>query len=591
MKEFWQCLSPLRKKELMFLLLLMVVTSFAEVLSLGAVLPFLAVMTQPDRIFDYFDNQPLLKWIDIESAQDLLLPLTTIFVAASLLAGGMRLLLLRVSTRLSFAIGADLSNLIFRTTLYQPYAIHVSRNSSEIIGAAATKVNILLYQFLVPLLLLLSSVVIILVVLLVLLSLSFSISMATFVGFGLIYGVVILVTRKRVMTSSQRIAVGSVKVIKTLQEGLGGIRDVIIDNSQEVYCQQYERAETELRGAQASSAFIAASPRFIAESIGMVFIAVLAYVMTVQDSGVANAVVVLGVLAMGAQRLLPLLQQAYSSSIQIRGNLHPVQDVLTLLKSAVAPNELILAKGTVSDLPFCHKIELCKVGFSYSSESRQVLKNINLRIPRGARLGFIGPTGSGKSTLLDIIMGLLLPTEGAVLVDDAQLTATTQNAWMKKIAHVPQSIYLFDATIAENIAFGVPIEKIDIVKVQKAAEQAQIATYIETLHDKYSTTVGERGVRLSGGQRQRIGIARALYKQAEVIIFDEATSALDNETEKAVMEAIENLSDDLTILIIAHRLTTLQNCSQIVELKNGGIHRIVNYQELGVGMQEQNMLD
>ena len=209
-----------------------------------------------------------------------------------------------------------------------------------------------------------------------------------------------------------------------------------------------------------------------------------------------------------------------------------------------------------------------------------VLNNLNLTIQKGSRIGFIGVTGSGKSTLLDIIMGLLQPTEGTIEIDALPLTTSNNRAWQAHIAHVPQAIFLADSTIEDNIAFGVPKDKIDKTRVKQAARQAQVADIIESWPKKYQTYVGERGIRLSGGQRQRIGIARALYKQADVIIFDEATSALDNETEQAVMHAIESLGDNLTILIIAHRLTTLKKCTQIVEMGDGGIKRIGSYEDI-----------
>ena len=209
-----------------------------------------------------------------------------------------------------------------------------------------------------------------------------------------------------------------------------------------------------------------------------------------------------------------------------------------------------------------------------------VLRQLNINIPKGSRVGFIGTTGSGKSTLLDIVMGLLQPTEGTIKIDGQVVTVENKRAWQAHVAHVPQSIFLADSTIEENIAFCVPKGQIDRQRVRHAAQQAQIADSIDTWPEKYKTIVGERGVRLSGGQRQRIGIARALYKQADVIIFDEATSALDSETEQAVMLAIESLSQDLTLLIIAHRLTTLRTCSQIVELEEGTLKRIGTYQSI-----------
>ena len=218
-----------------------------------------------------------------------------------------------------------------------------------------------------------------------------------------------------------------------------------------------------------------------------------------------------------------------------------------------------------------NSINFNNVRFRYSKDSPWVLDGVNLTIPAGARFGFIGSTGSGKSTLLDLLMGLLKPTEGELLVDGQLINGRTLRAWQQTIAHVPQSIYLTDTTLAENIAFGVLPEDIDLKRVYEAAKQAQIAAYIESQSMGYNTLVGERGVRLSGGQRQRIGIARALYKQANILVFDEATSALDNATERSVMNAIEGLDHNLTILIIAHRLTTIKNCDTIVELENGRV--------------------
>jgi len=214
---------------------------------------------------------------------------------------------------------------------------------------------------------------------------------------------------------------------------------------------------------------------------------------------------------------------------------------------------------------------LKQISFRYNQQSPWVLKNLDLTIAKGSRIGFIGATGCGKSTLLDIIMGLLQPTDGTVEIDDQLITAGNHRSWQAHIAHVPQVIFLADSSIEENIAFGVHKDRIDHDRVRQAARQAQLADIIESWPDKYLTVVGERGVQMSGGQCQRIGIARALYKRSDVIIFDESTSALDSDTEEAVMQAIEALSDDLTILIIAHRLTTLKNCTEIVELGNCGI--------------------
>jgi len=275
--------------------------------------------------------------------------------------------------------------------------------------------------------------------------------------------------------------------------------------------------------------------------------------------------------------LLPVLQQAYGSWTAMRASQATFQDALDLLDQPLPDHAGQLAPKPIG---FQRELTLENMSFRYAPDAAWILQDVNLTIPKGARIGFMGITGSGKSTLLDVVMALLHPTRGALKIDGVTITENNQRSWQAHIAHVPQAIYLADTSIAENIAFGVPLEQIDIARVSQAAQQAQIAATIEGWPQQYQTRVGERGVRLSGGQRQRVGIARALYKHADVIIFDEATSALDSETEEAVMQAIEGLSQDLTLLIIAHRLSTLQNCTQVLDLAAGRIRRFGSYRDI-----------
>ena len=455
--------------------------------------------------------------------------------------------------------------------------MHCARNSSEVINGISSKTNGVIYNIIVPALTLISSSVMLIAILVALLAVEPVIALAAFGGFGLIYAFIISLTRKQLLADSQRIASESSQVIKSLQEGLGGIRDVLIDGSQATYCHIYRNADLPLRRAQGNNLFVSSSPRYGMEALGMILIAALAYSLAQQTDGIAKAIPILGALALGAQRLLPVLQQAYGSWTQINGGQASLQDTLELLDQ---PLPDYAGQPAAQPLPFKHNISLKKLAFRYNPQTPYVLTQLNLNIAKGSRVGFIGTTGSGKSTLLDIVMGLLQPTDGALEIDGQPVTPTNNRAWQAHIAHVPQAIFLADSSIEENIAFGVPVDQIDPQRVRQAAQQAQIADSIESWPKQYQTFVGERGIRLSGGQRQRIGIARALYKQADVIIFDEATSALDNETEQAVMQAIESLSKDLTLLIIAHRLTTLKNCTQIVELGEGGIKRAGSYHDI-----------
>lgn len=580
LKRLWNHFSSRRKGQFGLLLGLMVLASFAEILSIGSVLPFLAVLTDPQRIFEFHLTQPLIQALGISTASQLLLPLTATFCITAILAATIRLLLLRSSLFLAAATGSDIGYDMYRRTLFQPYSVHVSRNTSEIIDGISIKSTAIANGVVMPLLYIFSSAIMTGLIVGILLILAPETTLIAFGIFGLIYLAVIKLTRKQLLIDSKNIASESTQVIKSLQEGLGGIRDVLIDGTQNTFCRIYQKSDFVLRRSYASSSFISVSPRFAVEALGMLMIATLAYLLAKQPNGVAQAVPILGALALAAQRLLPLMQQAYSSWSNLRQNQYSLKDTLEFLDQPL-PSEL---DSSSTPIDFAKEIILDNISFSYSADTQHILQDLSLTIPKGSRIGFIGETGSGKSTLLDIIMGLLQPTSGAVKIDGEKIGSSNLRAWQKHVAHVPQSIFLADGMIAENIAFGIPLDQIDKARVRQAAEQAQIHDIIEKLPNGYQTMVGERGIRLSGGQRQRLGIARAIYKQADVIIFDEATSALDNDTEKAVMEAIDQLSNELTILIIAHRLTTLKNCSQIIELEKGSVKRVGKYDQLiGLG--------
>ena len=575
--RLWTHINEVRRRQLGFLLLLILLTSFAEILSIGSVFPFLGALTSPDLIFKSPLAQPIIQYIGLTTKSELVIFLTIFFGIAIIFSGAIRLLLLWAITRFSFALGGDFSINIYRRTLYQSYEVHCSRNSSEIINGITGKANGVIYGVIIPTLTLISSFIILLIILIGLLLVEPIITLISFGGFGLIYGLIIRLTKKQLLVDSKRIANESSLVIKSLQEGLGGIRDVLIDGSQEEYCNIYSKSDKLLRRAQGNSLFISLSPRYGMEALGILFIIALSYFLTQEANGFAKAIPILGGLALCSQRLLPILQQAYAAWSNIQGSYVSLQDTLLLLDQPL-PN--YVGKSKNYRLPFKESINLKKISFRYRPETPYILKECNLKIPKGSRIGFIGTTGSGKSTLIDIITGLLSPTEGSIEIDGRAITSINCRAWQANIAHVPQTIFLADSTVAENIAFGVPKDQIDHQRVQQAAKQARIDDTIESWEKKYQSYVGERGIRLSGGQRQRIGIARALYKKANVIIFDEATSALDSKTEKEIMRSIDRLSKNLTLLIIAHRLSTLKNCTNIVQLNDGLISYIGTYENL-----------
>lgn len=574
--RLWRHITPRRRGQFFLLLGLTLLSSIAEVVSLGAVLPFIGIITQPEKVFESPAMVSVAHALGITSGADMVLPLAIAFATAALAANGLRLLLLWGGLRVANATGADLGIEVFRRTLYQPYSVHVARSSSEIIGGITQKVG-LATGVLISVANMVTSALLFAAIMMTLLIVDPLVAIIASASFGSAYGIVAWLTRHRLVRNSQCIAKKQTTVVKSLQEGLGAIRDVLLDGTQAVYCDGYCNAVQPLQRAASENSFMGGAPRYVMEALGMALIAVLVVVLSHRSSGVVAALPILGVLAIGAQRLLPLMQQIYGNWASISGSRAALIDVLGLLDQPL-PAEA--SQPEPAPLVLNDAIHFSDVRFHYGDKGPWVLNGINLVVPKGARIGFVGSTGSGKSTALDLLMGLLDPTQGEILVDGRPISGDLKRAWQRTIAHVPQNIFLADSTVAENIAFGISPDKIDHERVRKAAEQAKIAEFIESRPEGYDAFVGERGVRLSGGQRQRIGIARALYKQASVLVFDEATSALDNETEQAVMQAIEGLSQDLTIFIIAHRLSTLKSCTHIVELADGGIKRTGTYQEI-----------
>jgi ATP-binding cassette subfamily B protein len=587
-RRLWSHITQRRKYQFGLLSGLMLISAFMEVISLGAVLPFIGVLVAPERVFEYPAVQDVAYLLGINSPEQLVLPLTVAFASAALAAGIMRTILLWASTRLSYANGSDLSIEVYRRSLYQPYEVHVARNSSEVISAMTDKANSVVGSVLLQFITLISSTVMLTAITFGLFVVNPLVALISIIGFGVSYGLITWLSRKRLQDNGQRISEEQTQVIKVIQEGLGGIRDVLLDGTQQVYCNIYRKADQALRRAQGNTVFVSGSPRYAMEALGMILITILAYSLSKKAGGVATALPILGVLALAAQRLLPALQSIFTAWASIIASKSALADIVDLLDQPIAKELIGLP---TAPLKFHNLISFNNIRFHYSGDSSWVLDGINLAIPMGSRYGFIGRTGSGKSTLLDLLMGLLKPTEGELLIDGQLISGSLLRAWQRRIAHVPQNIYLTDTTLAENIAFGVSPENIDLKRVHKAAKKAQISEYIEGNPKGYDALIGEQGVRLSGGQRQRIGIARALYKQADILIFDEATSALDSATEQSVMDAIEGLDHNLTIIMIAHRLTTLQKCDIIVKLENGRVSAQGTYEQMIVASASKKIFN
>ena len=586
--RLYKHMPPRRKKQLILLVVLMLCGAVAELMTIGAILPFLALMANPARATSYPQLQGLFASLGWHDPNQILFPVTFLFAFVVIVAACVRILLFWASQKYVLRLGYDLSINVYKRTLYQPYSYHVSKNSSELI-AGINKIQDVIVGVLTPLMQMVMSAVISVFILAALVSIDPVAALSAAIGFTLIYVGISYITHHILRTNSHIIARMQTGRIKTIQEGFGGIRDVLIDHAQSIYIDKFRRIDLEFRNAQLVNQFIGGAPYFAIQAFGIVLIAGLAFTLSQGSGGIAAVLPILGAMALGAQRLMPLVAQIYNGWSSVVGNQRILLDVLEMLDLPIVEEQL--EKQDTTSLPFKNKIELDNVSFRYGEAGSLVLDDINLVIKKGSRVGFIGKTGSGKSTLLDLIMGLLPPTSGTLSIDSTLLEAKTTRGWQMQIAHVPQSIYLSDTSISENIAFGIQPERIDIELVRDAARRADIAEFIDTLSQGYDTFIGERGVRLSGGQRQRIGIARALYKQADVLIFDEATSALDNETEEAVMEAIRALDENLTILIIAHRLTTIEHCDKIFRFDSGRLVAEGSYKEIVSPLKKDNKVN
>ena len=574
----WRHISRRRKWQALVSVILTLVGGVAEVVSLGAVVPFIVALTAPEKVLQNPVASRIAGWAGISAPREMIIPLSVLFCVAAVVAGILRVAQLWFNIRFAQVVGSDLCAEVFRRTLYQPYTFHLNQNTSTILTFVTQKVSAVA-SGLQSTLNFSTSVFLGISIVGALLAINAPLALATAILLGFFYFVFARQSGFELRKNGEINARESVHYVKVLQESLGGIRDVLLDNSQEVFLNIFRRSERMARTASSKNYVIGSIPRFVLEPAALLVLVSVAAVLASSGTALATMLPLMGVLVFGAQRLMPTLQQAYQMYAMILNYNEVTREVLVALRQ---PLSIAAFSAAPPPLPFLDEIYLQHLSFRYGEASPLVLDRVDLRISKGSRIGFVGKTGGGKSTTVDLIMGLLLPTGGAIKVDGVELTGDRMRAWQRSVAHVPQSIFLADVSLAENIAFGVPLPSIDLPLVKYAARQAQIDEFIEQQALKYQARVGERGVRLSGGQRQRIGIARALYKRASVLIFDEATSALDSETELAVMQSIEQLSRELTIILIAHRVTTVERCEAVYEVAGGKIRLVDDVRRLSL---------
>lgn len=561
----WRYLPAKRRAQVTWLLCLTVLAAIAEVLSLGSLIPFLAALASPESVFAVPAFRRIAQFFGLAEPAQIVLPLTITFCTAALAAGVFRIVLLKASLGVAFGIGRDIGNDAYRRSIFQPYSVQISKHSSEIINGISLRTSEVIFYIILPLLSLLSAVVISLAVLIALLSIIPAAAVMACASFALLYASLMSFLRRYLRQNSEQISLESSRLVRLTQDALGSVRDVLLHGSQEHFLRSFEQSSIELRKAQQDNQFLAFGPRFLLEAAGMILIATIAYYLTSEKGGLTAALPTLAALALGLQRLLPPLQQIYQSWTTIQGAQESLRQTIYLLQQSVPARREVKA----NHIEFNHEVSLHSVSFYYEGERpAPVLSNFSITLKKGARVGIVGESGSGKTTLLDLILGLLEPTKGEIRVDGVRLTSENMAQWQVHIAHVPQNIFLTDGTLRENIAFGVTSDLINDDAVMTAVQGARLDSLIQNLPHGLDTVIGENGAQLSGGQRQRIAIARAFYRKADLIVFDEATSALDAETETLVMESVSSLDSSITVLMVAHRESTLAGCSQIIKLQS-----------------------
>ena len=559
-------MSPRRRVQLAVVTLLMLISAGAELVTIGSVIPFLAFAANPESNF----GGEWVRWFLGFFHPDPVIAAAIVLAVAAIVSGALRFALLRADQRFVVAFGHELASRVYSRTIRQEYILQIQRNSN-VVMAGIMKVQDVVYGYLQPLLQAVVNGFIAGCIGLLLFWIAPAATAISAAVIGLAYLAIHAFTAKQVALNAQAVASNMTSRTQLIQESFGAIREMIIDGTHQLSEARFQSMDAAHRRAVGSNIVISGTPRFLIEAVGIWAIVAVILFVGQRDNGILEALPILGALALGAQRLLPLIQATWAGAKLSEGNLQNLLDVEELARQPIA--EGFHLQDSIRPLPFADRMVFDEVQFAYP-DGAPAISGASFEIRRGEHFGIQGTTGAGKSTLLDLILGLLEPQEGEIRIDATRLDAVTRRAWQTKIAHVPQSVFLSDDTIAANIALGRPGCEIDRERIVAAIETAQLRNFVQKLPNGLETKVGERGVRISGGQRQRIGIARALYKNPEVLVLDEATSALDDDTEAAVMDAIAAHNSDLTIISVSHRSGSLERCDRVLTLDQGRIARI-----------------
>lgn len=574
-----ELLGPSRRRRFMAVGLLSVLVSGLEAVSALLVLMILRFVLEPDVVPDFPVVGDVTRYFPGMSYEQLVLIATGVFAVFFLVRGALFLFQQYALTKVAENTGVALASRLVRGYLRMPYEFHLQRNSSELVRSAYDDVQQVVTGVFTPMATLVAEIIMTVALLTVLVLASVQATVVAAVVFGLVVGVTLAVVQPRLKTRGQQRQRAAHNALQHLQQGFGGLRDITILGKEDVFGQDFDDARQEMAEAQYHRAVLGLVPRVTMET-GFLLLVLAALALAIATGEVAGILSTLGVFAYAGLRLQPSLQKIANAASSVRY----AEAAIDSLSADLALLAAGLSEHSDQDrdphpLPFRKQVELRGVRFRYDGAPRDALRGIDVTIARGESIGIAGATGGGKTTLLDILCGLLQPTSGSVLVDGVDIRGRTR-AWQRNVGVVHQNSFLIDDTIRRNIALGVADHHIDQALIQSCIDTAQLRTLVEQLPDGEETRVGERGIRLSGGQRQRITLARALYRRPAVLVLDEGTAALDAETERAIVRGIEKLAGDTTIIMVAHRLTTIEQCDRILFLEDGRVAASGPFSEL-----------
>jgi YD repeat-containing protein len=546
------------------MLILVVLMAMTETLGVLSIMPFLSVLGRPAVIHENALLSTVFDRFHFQGARDFILALGLASIFLVVASSIFKTVTQHVLNRFVHLLRHTISSRLLSRYLHQPYEFFLARNPSALGKNVLSEVDQLMFHLVQPL----SQLVAQGCVVLAMATLIFVYDPLTAVGIivmlGLLYGVIYGAVRKRLGVIGHEREAANRRRFKACNEALGGIKDVKITHAAGVYQQYFDQASRLLSRHMATGDTLSQSPLYLVEAIGYSMLIVIAMVLLLRSNDIAHVLPALGLYGFAAYRMLPAAQVMYRGFANLRFSSSSLQAIHS---DFLLPKEQTTNAG--SALALHKEIRLAGISYAYpSAPGKPVLDGVDLTIPAHTSTGIVGKSGAGKSTLMDLMLGLLQPESGTLTVDGVVIDANNVASWQRAVGYVPQHIFLADASVAENIAFGVPQEAIDMRAVERAARAAQIHDFvINELPQGYGTSVGDRGIRLSGGQRQRLGIARALYRDPSVLFMDEATSALDAQTEKALTEAIHHISRDKTIIVIAHKETSLHYCRTILSIE------------------------